>query len=93
MILALSCAARPWPLLSSKEEIKQMEQELDALCSAPLASPVIELEQVFSCGVRVQVRADTAGYVCLDGTAAELFWGDQPNPAQPITVRVTLSLA
>ena len=93
LILALSCAARPWPLLSSKEEIKQMEQELDALCSAPLASPVIELEQVLSCGVRVQVRADTAGYVSLDGTAAELFWGGQPNPARPITVRVTLSLA
>ena len=92
LILALSCAARPWPLLTSKNEIDQMEQELAELCSTPLTPPNTQLEQTFSCGVRVQAEVNAPGYVGMDGTAAQLIWGDQPNPAQPITVRVTMSL-
>ena len=92
LILALSCAARPWPVLSSKEEVKQLEQELESLWSVPLTPPVTELDRILSCGVRIQVQADAPGYVSIDGTAAELIWAGQPDPAQPIAVRVTLSL-
>ena len=93
LILALSCAARPWPVLTSKKEIDQMKQELEQFCSAPLTPPVTRLEQLFSCGVRVQAELNAPGYVSMDGTAAQLIWGEQPAPAQPITVHVTMSLA
>lgn len=93
LILALSCAARPWPLFSSKKEVAQMEQELEALFTAPLTPPLTRLEQEFSCGVRVQAQVEAPGYIGMDGTAAELIWGEHPAPAQPITVHVTMSLA
>lgn len=92
LILALSCAARPWPLLTSKQEVERMKEELEQLCSTQLTPPVTRLDQTFSCGVRVQAELNAPGYVSMDGTAAELIWGEQPNPAQPITVQVTMSL-
>ncbi len=93
LILALSCAARPWPLLTSKQEVELMKEELEQFCSTPLTPPVTRLDQTFSCGVRVQAQVEAPGYVSMDGTAADLIWGKQPNPAQPITVQVTMSLA
>ena len=92
LILALSCAARPWPLLTSKQEVDRMKEELEQFCSTPLTPPVTRLDQTFSCGVRVQAELNAPGYVGINGTAAELIWGEQPNPAQPITVQVTMSL-
>ena len=92
LILALSCAARPWPTLSSKEGVERMEQELEALFTAPLTPPLTLLEQEFSCGVWVQAQVEAPGYVSMDGTSAQLIWGGQPDPAQPIVVRVTMSL-
>ena len=69
-----------------------MKEELEQLCSTQLTPPVTRLDQSFSCGVRVQAELNAPGYVSMDGTAAELIWGERPNPAQPITVQVTMSL-
>lgn len=69
-----------------------MEQELEELCAAPLTPPATQLDKTFSCGVRVRAEVDAPGYVGMDGTAAQLIWGKQPSPAQPILVRVTMSL-
>ena len=92
LVLALSCAARPWPTLSSKKEVERLEQELEELCAAPLTPPTTRLDRMLSCGVRVQAEVEAPGYVGMDGTAAQFIWGDQPTPAQPIAVSVTMSL-
>lgn len=93
VILAFSCAARPWPLLLSQEEISQAESELGQLLSAPLTPPVTRLDKVLSCGVRLQAVVNAPGYLGLDGTAEQLVWGKQPAPPEPVCVQVTLSLA
>lgn len=93
LILALSCAAQPWPTFSSKKEVERLEQELEEFCCAPLTPPTTRIDNIFSCGVRVQAEVNAPGYVGMDGTAAELIWGDQPNPPQAITVHVSMSLA
>ena len=60
----------------------------------PVSNELELLSQQINLAHRAAVQAEliAPGYVSMDGTAAELIWGEQPDPAQPITIQVTMSL-
>ena len=93
LILALSCAARPWPRLTAQREVDQLEEELEGLAKALIAQDAAET--ALSCGVRVQAQLDAPGYVEVGWQTddPQLLWLGPSGSPSPITVRVTLSLA
>ena len=93
LILALSCAARPWPRLTAQREVDQLEKELEDLAKALIAQDAAET--ALSCGVRVQAQLDAPGYIEVGWQTddPQLLWLGPSGSPSPITVQVTLSLA
>lgn len=93
LILALSCAARPWPRLTAQRTVDQLEEELEDLARTLIAQDAVET--ALSCGVRVRARLDAPGYaeVGWQTDDSQLLWLGISGSPSPVTVRVTLSLA
>ena len=92
LILALSCAARPWPRLTAERAVDQLEKELEGLASTLIAQDAAE--GALSCGVRVRARLDAPGYIEVGGQTgdSQLLWLGLSDSPAPITVQATLSL-
>ena len=92
LILALSCAARPWPRLTAERTAARLGRELADLAEPLMAQGIAEGE--LSCGVRVRARLDAPGYIETGRQTndVQLLWLGITGSPSPITVRVTLSL-
>ena len=93
LILALSCAARPWPRLTAERATARLAHELEDLAEPLMAQGAAEAE--LSCGIRVRAQLDAPGYaeVGWQTDDSQLLWLGITGSPSPITVRVTLSLA
>ena len=93
LILALSCAARPWPRLTAERATARLAHELEDLAEPLMAQGAAEAE--LSCGVRVRAQLDAPGYIEVGQQTndSQLLWLGPSGSPSPITVRVTLSLA
>lgn len=92
LILALSCAARPWPRLTAERTAARLGRELADLAEPLMAQGIAEGE--LSCGVRVRAQLDAPGYIETGRQTndVQLLWLGITGSPSPITVRVTLSL-
>ena len=93
LILALSCAARPWPRLTAQRAVDQLEEELEGLAKVLIAQDAAET--ALSCGVRVRAQLDAPGYIEVGWQTddPQLLWLGPSSSPSSITVQVTLSLA
>ena len=93
LILALSCAARPWPRLTAERATARLAHELEDLAEPLMTQGAAEAE--LSCGIRVRAQLDAPGYIEIGQQTndVQLLWLGPSGSPSPITVRVTLSLA